>query len=206
MAVVDTAGLSPAARRHMVVGASIGRLLAVASVSLLAMVLLAVLVLGLTHQSAAPTGAFGINQMGLPSAFRARPAPTFALTGFDGNPVQLTDLRGQVVVLNFWASWCAPCRDEAPVLERAWQTTRNRGVTFVGLATWDEDQNSRSFLRQFPASYVSALDPSGETAIAYGIRGLPETIFVGREGEIARKWVGPLSERDLNAVLAPLLQ
>jgi cytochrome c biogenesis protein CcmG/thiol:disulfide interchange protein DsbE len=199
-AAVDAAGPTRSSSRRT------GRLLVVAPATILALGLLAVLGLGLLGQAAAPTGAFGVNQVGMPSAFRERPAPDFGLTGFDGKPVRLADLRGQVVVLNFWASWCAPCREEAPVLERAWRAQRDRGVVFVGLAVWDGEQNTRAFLREFPTSYPSAPDPSGETAIAYGIRGLPETIFVDRAGEIARKWVGPLRENDLSAMLGPLLQ
>ena len=160
--------------------------------------LLVVLGLSLGHSGA-------VDQTGLAPAFRARPAPAFDLTGFDARPIRLADLHGQIVVLNFWASWCTPCRDEAPVLERASQTYRDRGVVFVGLATWDHELNARTFLRELPASYPNAPDASGETAIAYGIRGLPETIFVGRDGEIARKWVGPLSERDVNTILAPMV-
>jgi cytochrome c biogenesis protein CcmG/thiol:disulfide interchange protein DsbE len=183
-----------------------GRLLVVAPASLLALGLVAVLGLGLARQAAAPTAAFGVNRVGMPSAFRERAAPDFGLTGFDGTPVQLADLRGRVVVLNFWASWCPPCREEAPVLERAWQAHRDRGVVFVGLAIWDREQNSRAFLREFPASYPSAPDPSGETAIAYGVRGLPETILIDPQGRIARKWIGPLGEPDLSAMLEPLVR
>ncbi|HEY3111930.1 MAG TPA: TlpA disulfide reductase family protein [Chloroflexota bacterium] len=205
-AAVDPAEPSRSSSRRRVAAPLTGRRLIVASASILALGLLAVLGLALVRQGATPTAGFGVNQVGMPSAFRERPAPVFALTGFDGKPVQLADLRGQIVVVNFWASWCPPCREEAPVLERAWRAYRDRGVVLVGLAIWDREPNSRAFLREFAASYPSAPDPSGEAAIAYGIRGLPETIVVDRAGQIARKWIGPIGERDLDAMLGPLLQ
>ncbi len=120
------------------------------------------------------------------------PAADFTLERLDGGTVQLTALRGQPVMINFWASWCVPCREEAPTLQRAWETYKDRGAVFLGVNIWDSDANARAFIREFGITYPNLLDRDGKVAIEYGLRGVPETFFVNRQGSLASKYVGPV--------------
>lgn len=135
-----------------------------------------------------------------------RPAPDFAVTTLEGRPVRLDELRGQVVVLNLWASWCVPCRQEAVELNRSYDRYKDRGVAFVGIAWNDDEGEARKFARQYRVEYPLALDIEGRLAIAYGMTGVPETFLIDREGRLTRKWVGPVKEQQLNALLEPLLR
>jgi cytochrome c biogenesis protein CcmG, thiol:disulfide interchange protein DsbE len=142
----------------------------------------------------------------IPSPLVGRPASPFALTTFDGGPVTLDALRGKVVVLNFWASWCNPaCYDEAPVLERMWQTYRERGVVVVGVDMQDTAEAARAFIQRFGLTFANAPDPQGKLAVEYGVYGVPETFFVARDGTIRAKHVGALTEAAIRAKLEPLL-
>lgn len=136
-----------------------------------------------------------------------RPAPDFSLTLFGtGETLRLSDMRGKVVVLNFWASWCPPCRDEAPTFERVWKEYKDRGVVFVGVDIWDTDEDAAKFLQEFGITYPTGPDPSGEIAIDYGLTGIPETYFITREGMIAQKAIGIVQEETFLLVLEELLQ
>lgn len=144
----------------------------------------------------------------------AAPSPGFRLTVLERGDVgsrmraavepamrdgQLTgaELEGTPFVLNFWASWCNPCRVEAPRLERAWRAARARGVLFVGLNQQDLSGDAREFLREFDASYPNVRDPSNDTAIEWGVTGLPETFFVTARGNVVGHVVGAISDRQL---------
>jgi len=122
----------------------------------------------------------------------ARQAPSFTLPLFGGRTIRLEDLRGKVVFLNFWASWCPPCRAEARTLEAAWQRYKDREVVFLGIDIQDPEQDARAFLKEFGITYLNARDASGEVAIEYGVWGIPETFFIDREGWITFKQVGAL--------------
>jgi cytochrome c biogenesis protein CcmG/thiol:disulfide interchange protein DsbE len=142
----------------------------------------------------------------IPSPLVGRTASPFALTTFDGGPVTLDALRGKVVVLNFWASWCNPaCYDEAPVLERMWQTYRERGVVVVGVDMQDTAEAARAFIQRFGLTFANAPDPQGKLAVEYGVYGVPETFFVARDGTIRAKHVGALTDAVIRAKLEPLL-
>ncbi len=121
------------------------------------------------------------------------PAPDFSLQLLSGGQLSLEDLHDQVVVVNFWASWCEPCREEAPILEKAWQEYQGQGVTFVGIAYKDTEDKARAFLDEFGVTYPNALDPGNKIARAYRVQGVPETFFV-KGGEIADLYIGPLTE------------
>ena len=126
-----------------------------------------------------------------------RPAPDFTLTTFEGNKISLGDLKGKPVVINFWASWCPPCRIEAPLLERTWRTFKNHGVVFIGVDIQDELEDALAYLREFNVIYPNGPDPTGEISIDYGVSGLPVTFFVSKQGEITRRWVGAIEKRVL---------
>ena len=119
-------------------------------------------------------------------------APAFSLTTFDGTTMSLADLRGKPVVMNFWASWCPPCRVEAPLMERTWRMYKNRGLIFLGVNIQDREEDALSYIREFGITFPNGPDPTGEIAIDYGVSGLPVTFFISGKGEVVRRWVGAL--------------
>ncbi len=135
---------------------------------------------------------FTIEPKYIPTPFIAKPAPSFSLTLFDGSVLRLEDLRGKVVFLNFWASWCPPCRAEARMLEAAWRKYREQGVIFVGMNIQDKEEDARAFLEEFGITYPNGIDRGSRIAIGYGVWGLPETFFLDREGRITYKHVGAM--------------
>jgi len=135
-----------------------------------------------------------------------RQAPGFALQTLDGSrTVRLSDLRGQVVVINFWASWCAPCRIEHPVLASAWQRYRDRGMVLIGVAFQDRPSASRAYLAEVGGDWPQLSDPSSRTALAYGVYGVPETYVIGPDGRVAFKQIGPVDYGRLSQEITSLL-
>lgn len=128
-------------------------------------------------------------------------APAFALQGLDGNEVSLAALDGKVVVLNFWASWCQPCRLEMPDFQEAWKEHRDQGVVFVGIAVDDLASEASKFAEQVGVTYPLALDATGDVARAYALRGLPSTYFIDREGKLVSKLVGLANQGALRIFL-----
>jgi len=117
--------------------------------------------------------------------------------------VGISELRGVPVVLNFWASWCGPCREEAPRLQRAWrEQARPAGVLMLGLAMQDVTSDARAFVREFAVTYPNVRDPTNQTARRYGVTGLPETFFISAAGQIVGHVVGVISERQLTQGIA----
>lgn len=132
-------------------------------------------------------------------------APDFTLGGFDGGTVTLSELRGKVVVVNVWASWCLPCRDEAPYLERVWRRYRDRGVVILGVAYADREEPARAFLEEFDITYFNGPDVGAKIARAYNIQGVPETFFVGKDGKLRGVSMGALRPPQLERRLEELL-
>jgi len=126
-----------------------------------------------------------------------RPAPDFTLTTFQRNTISLADLRGKPIIINFWASWCPPCRIEAPLIERTWRTYENRGLIFLGVNIQDREEDALNYIREFNITYPNGPDPTGEIAIDYGVSGLPVTFFVSRNGQVVRRWVGAIERNTL---------
>lgn len=131
------------------------------------------------------------------------PADPFAFETFSGQEVDLESLKGNAVVLNFWASWCIPCRAEMPYFERVYREYRDRGVVFVGLAVEDDSRSARDFLTSLGVTYPAGMDRH-QVANRYGLVGLPTTVFIGPDGKIARRWNGPVSESQLSSLVAQI--
>lgn len=123
--------------------------------------------------------ALGLFRSVTPRAVVGSPAPEFDLPLLEGGgTVSSAGLEGSPVVVNFWASWCLPCREEAPALERAWRQYRDRGVVVLGVNVQDEADDAAGFVREFGITYPVVRDPSLAVATRFGVRGLPETFFV----------------------------
>jgi cytochrome c biogenesis protein CcmG/thiol:disulfide interchange protein DsbE len=109
----------------------------------------------------------------------------------------LAETRGSPIVLNFWASWCPPCRVEAPRLERAWRRARENGVLFLGLNMQDVTEDARDFVGEFELSYLNVRDRSNDVATDWGVTGLPETFFLSARGQVVGHVIGAISEDQL---------
>lgn len=140
-----------------------------------------------------------------------QPAPAFNLEFFDGyewdgqTAASLDDMQGQVVVMNFWASWCVECRVETDDLEAAWQKYANQGVVFVGVAYSDVEPNSIEYMEEFDVSFPHAPDLGTRISRDYEITGVPETFIIDQNGEIAYVQIGPISSGTLDSVIGQLL-
>lgn len=134
-----------------------------------------------------------------------RAAPAFDLETLDGRRLSLADLRGSAVVLNFWASWCLPCREEAPLLAAADASYGPRGVRVLGVVYQDSADNARAFMSQYGQTYPGLLDPDGRTAIDYGVFGIPETFFIDSSGVVRSRQVGVLTEGELRRHVEAIL-
>jgi cytochrome c biogenesis protein CcmG/thiol:disulfide interchange protein DsbE len=136
----------------------------------------------------------------------ARQAPSFTLTLFDGKVVRLADFRGKAVLVNFWASWCVPCRAEAGALERAWQKYKDRGVVFLGVNIQDKEEDARAFMKEFGITYLNGQDASGKIAVDYGVWGIPESFFIDPQGRITYKHAGELKTSTITSKLDDALR
>jgi DsbE subfamily thiol:disulfide oxidoreductase len=120
-----------------------------------------------------------------------RPAPDFGMPALSGRgDIALRDFRGRVVVLNFWASWCGPCRREAPGLQSTWGAYRDQGVRFVGIDYRDDRAAARAYEREFGITYPSVYDPGGVLAFDFRLAGLPTTFIIDAAGRIVYQFVG----------------
>jgi cytochrome c biogenesis protein CcmG/thiol:disulfide interchange protein DsbE len=133
------------------------------------------------------------------------PAPDFTLATFDGEAIQLSALQGQVVVINFWASWCPPCRDEAPYLEAMWAKYKDQGVVFLGIDYVDTESEALAYIEEFGITYPNGPDLGTEISQAYRIQGVPETFFVAKDGTISGVKIGPLFPPELENRIKELL-
>lgn len=170
------------------------RLLTLA-VSLAVFALLALLVWGLGRRA---------TNVGLTST-PLRDAPSFTLELLNGGSFSLAQVRGQPVIVNFWASWCIPCEDEAQVLQATSVQYRGR-VQFVGVDVQDSEPDAQRFLSRFGVNYPNGRDRNGSISIDYGMAGVPETYFIQSDGRIRRKWAGPLNATQLHTFVQELLE
>lgn len=180
------------------------RTLIILGVGIPVLAFLAILAWASFSSEGAPSG-IAVNESVAEVRQERRVAPDFTLQLPDGSTLSIEDLRGKVVMLDFWASWCQPCRDEAPALAQVYREYRGRDVEFVGINLWDNPGDAELFLQQEGHEYPNGIDAEGKIAISYGVRGIPEKFFIGRDGSIARKFTGPMNPDLLRQILDDLL-
>ena len=118
-------------------------------------------------------------------------APDFTLNDLKGNQVTLKNFKGRVVFLNFWATWCPPCRREMPAMEHLYKKLKDRGLVILAVDMQESEKLVKAFMSDFSLSFPALLDLDGDISFLYGIRGLPSTYIIDREGMIIGKAVGP---------------
>jgi cytochrome c biogenesis protein CcmG/thiol:disulfide interchange protein DsbE len=151
-----------------------------------------------------------VNPNKVPSALLGKPAKSFSVDWLQGqnlmdaagNKITLESFRGKPLVLNFWASWCGSCREEAVYFENFWQKHKDEGVAILGVAIQDTEADAMKFANFFGKTYMLGLDTNGKASIDYGVYGVPETFFIDRNGIIRHKEAGPVDEKMLAEYLA----
>ena len=158
---------------------------------------LALLGLALFRSGGEPV-SLGVNKDFGEVSIEEKPAPDFTLELLQGGSVSLGDIRGRVVLLDFWASWCPPCIEEAPILNSVYEEYRERGVEFLGVCIWDTTKGCEQFLQEFDVAYPSGRDSEGAILVDYGVKGIPEKFFIDAQGRVERKFAGPIRDEDID--------
>lgn len=144
------------------------------------------------------TGGFRRQPGDIRSAVVGNPAPAFDLPALEGSGrVALEQYRGKVVVVNFFASWCIPCKEEHPTLLRVWERYRTADVVLIGILYQDSPDSGREFVRRLGGTWPTAIDDNSRTALGFGVFGIPETFFIDPNGVLKGRHVGPIDERTL---------
>jgi len=134
-------------------------------------------------------------------------APGFTLERLDREgELALSSLLGKAVVLNVWASWCIPCKEEAPFLEQVWQQNRDRGLVVVGLDAKDFRTDARRFMKRFALTFPIVYDGPGDTLGGYGVTGFPETFVIDREGKVVEAFAGAVNAKEDRARLRAAIE
>lgn len=165
--------------------------------------LLAALLAWGVAQNDGTQGRPGVNSNFGEVTLTVEPDADFELTTLEGDVISLQDLRGKVVVVDFWSSWCAPCRAEGPVLAETYREWKDRGVEFVGIAIWDEEGPVNDFIARNGIEYINGLD-NGKILVDWGVKGIPEKFFVTADGRVVKKFAGPNSKETLSEILTEL--
>lgn len=173
--------------------------------SLVPIIAVAALLIWATGRSDSRPGGLFTNGSGGEVEVDSALAPDFSVTTFDGETITLSGLRGKVVMVDFWASWCPPCRLESPDLITAYRSFQGRDVEFVGIDVWDRESAGRSFVAKEGLPYPNALDTNSFITIDYGVTGIPEKFFIDPEGRVVRKYVGPIRAEELTRIINEIL-
>lgn len=132
-------------------------------------------------------------------------APPLVLKDLAGRPVSLEGLRGRAVAVNFWATWCFPCREEMPALAEAWRASRGKCLEILGVAEESSSEDVAAESRRLGVPFPVVLDPDGAVARAFGVKGFPQTFLVDADGKVRRVFTGALTREKLEAAMAPLV-
>lgn len=142
----------------------------------------------------------------VPAPKVGHPAPDFTLNDLDGNPLRLSDLRGKVVFINFWASWCPPCRAEMPEIEAVHQKYKDKGVVVIGVDIGEPESNVRQYVEQGGFSWTFVLDTTGEVSRDYQVVAIPASFFLDREGIIRAVNIGAMTKNVMEGKLAEAMR
>jgi cytochrome c biogenesis protein CcmG/thiol:disulfide interchange protein DsbE len=143
-----------------------------------------------------------------PGPLQGHPAPDFTLAALSSTqqpPIELASFRGKPVVLNFWASTCAPCQEETPMLQAAWQHAQSKGVVFLGVDFQDVQSDGLSFMQKYGVTYPNVLDSGGATAIHFGVTYTPTTFFINRQGVVVHSIPREITAQELQKYLQTIL-
>ena len=151
---------------------------------------------GLANQASA-TGRSGEQLIG-------RKAPEFLADSINGKPVSLSNFPESPIILNFWASWCPPCRDETPHFEKIWRLYKEKDVVVIGINVQDDLNSANEYISEFDVTFINGMDKNGRIMVDYGVTGLPVTFFLDREGIIIGRWVGSIGASSLESRVAAL--
>jgi cytochrome c biogenesis protein CcmG/thiol:disulfide interchange protein DsbE len=169
--------------------------------------LIGLLLIWAVIQNEGNPGGLAVNQTLGERSVSAQEGASFELPSIDGDGmVRLSDYLGKVVLVDFWSSWCPPCRQESPALEAAYEDFRDLGVEFVGIAIWDVESETRKFRDAFDLQYPIVSDSNGRVAVEWGVVGIPEKFFVDREGRVVKKYAGPMTRDKLGLELREVLE
>ena len=171
---------------------------AIALLALVAVLVTAVIAIGFAPKGQPVNGILPYD----PTGFAA---PAITLPTLAGKQITLSSLKGRPIVVNFWASWCAPCADEAATLGRGERKWRAKGVVFIGVDSKDTDADARTFLRRYRIDYDSFIDHAGTQTRRWGVTGYPETLFIDRSGRIVSKYISVISTDALDSRVRALL-
>ena len=153
----------------------------------------------------APSSGFALNSTSMEIYGGDVAVRPFTLTLLNGKQVELADYRGNIVMVDFWSSWCPPCVKEAAVLQSVYAEYQDRGVVFLGIAIWDDIGKVQEHLQEYGVTYPNGLDRDGAITVDYGIAGIPEKVFISPTGDALRKFVGPFDEDSLTRILDEFL-
>ena len=173
------------------------KLVSTVLITVLILAFFALMAFGLANRSPA-TGRSGETRVG-------KPAPQFSMPLLGGGEFGTEDHRGSPMIINFWASWCPPCRQESPGFERVWQKYQDQGIQIVGVDIQDTEEDALGYVREFGLSFPNGRDTDGKITVEYGVIGLPVTFFINADGVVEGRWVGALPEDRLESWTQALL-
>jgi len=155
-------------------------------------ILIILLLIALSAFSSAQQAGKGLTKLS-----EISPAPDFLLTDLDGNQHRLSDYRGQVLIINFWATWCPPCRDEMPSMQRAWEQLEKEDILMLGINVGEDEDVIFQFTANYPVEFPLLMDRDSKTIDQWPVNGLPTTFVVDPKGEIVYRAIGGREWDDL---------
>jgi cytochrome c biogenesis protein CcmG/thiol:disulfide interchange protein DsbE len=159
------------------------------------------------NQNQAHTSSSGLGDIGSPLIGKSAPDFTLPMVKPAGSAtIHLAAFKGKPIILNFWASWCSPCNDEAVFLQKSWPALKAQGIVFIGIDGQEKTSDALKFLQKYAISYPNAQDTlTSEVASDYGVTGFPETLFIDRAGIVVAKWDSPLDAHGLHLEMAKFM-